>query len=132
MDAAYYQSQILDPIVKEYGTALFLGQPFTFQQDNAPIHTARTTQQYCEEEFSDFISAEEWPPLSPDLNPLDYCIRGIMEPKVNAKPVSSLDALRRRIAEEWDNLDMDIVSAAIDSWFRRICCCIRKRGGRFE
>ena len=98
--------------MKEYGTALFWGQPLAFQQDYAPIYTARTIQQFCTEEFSDFISAEEWPLLSPDLNPLDYCIWGIMESKVNAKPVSSLDELRRRIAEEWDILDMDIVSAA--------------------
>ena len=46
--------------------------------------------------------------------------------------MSSLDELRRRIAEEWDNLDMDIVSAAIDFWFRKIRCRIWKRGGRFE
>ena len=47
------------------------------------------------------------------------CILGIMELKFNAKQVSSLDPLRRRIAKEWDNLDMDIVSAATDAWLRR-------------
>jgi len=64
---------------------------FVFQQDGAlHRHTwnyanARVTWQTS----SDFIDKDSWPPNSPDLNPLDYCVWGAMLEefnKVNLKP----------------------------------------------
>ena len=46
---------------------------FVFQQDGAPGHNKKTTQEWCRERF-DFIAKDEWPPSSSDLNPLDYSI----------------------------------------------------------
>jgi len=43
------------------------GDFFTFQLYNAPAH--RNTP--------DFISPLLWPPISPDLNPVDYELRGL-------------------------------------------------------
>ena len=40
-------------------------EPFFFQQDGAPAHTAYIVQKYSK-------SKSEWPPYSPDLNRLDY------------------------------------------------------------
>jgi hypothetical protein len=44
---------------------------FCFQQDLTPFHTV---QKWCEENLPDFIPKDEWPPISPDLNPLDFSI----------------------------------------------------------
>lgn len=43
----------------------------TFQQDGAPAHTAKTTQQLLKSTVR-FWDKSVWPPSSPDLNPLDY------------------------------------------------------------
>ena len=56
---------------------LFLQHPFLWtelelQQDSAPAHNARTTQQWQVTNFPHFISTSDWPPASADLNPLDY------------------------------------------------------------
>ena len=48
--------------------------PILFQQDGAPAHTARSTVQFLESKGIAFIRPNEWPPNSPDLNPLDYCL----------------------------------------------------------
>ena len=47
---------------------------WTFQQDSAPAHKSHLTQEWIRVNFPDFISWKEWPPYSPDLNPMDYSI----------------------------------------------------------
>ena len=44
---------------------------FIFQQDGAPAHTARVAQDWIATNRTGFIGKNEWPPNSPDLNPLD-------------------------------------------------------------
>lgn len=40
-----------------------------FMQDNAPIHTARKVRQWFEDHG---IPLTDWPPYSPDLNPIEH------------------------------------------------------------
>ena len=51
---------------------------FVFQQNSAPAHRACDTVELLQRETADFISPELWPPNSPELNPTDYKIWGIM------------------------------------------------------
>ena len=41
-------------------------------------HTACQTQDWLKVNCTDFIAKDEWPPNSPDLNPLDYHVWGAM------------------------------------------------------
>lgn len=70
--AKVYQDTVLDHVVKPLSNTLFKNIPWTFQQDSAPGHKARTTQAWLETNVPDFIRAEDWPSSSPDLNPLDF------------------------------------------------------------
>jgi len=45
-----------------------------------------------------------WPPNSPDLNPVDYKIWGLLQERVYKTSIKDVDELRRRVAEEWDKL----------------------------
>ena len=58
------------------------GDCFAFQQDSAPAHRARDTVALLRKETSDFIPPDLWPPNSPDLNPVDYCVWSILQEKV--------------------------------------------------
>ena len=49
---------------------------FTDQQDGVPAHTAEMTQEWISQHCPDMIMRDEWPPNSPDLNPLDYHVWG--------------------------------------------------------
>ena len=63
------------------------GDTFVFQQDSAPAHRARDTIQLLQQETPAFISPDLWPPNSPDLNPVDYRIWGLMQQRLYKMPV---------------------------------------------
>ena len=54
---------------------------YILQQDGAPSHRSRVTQEFLADKC-EFISKDKWPPNSPDLSPLDYCIWSALEEKV--------------------------------------------------
>ena len=44
---------------------------WSFQQDSAPSHGPKKTQEWLATNVPCFISKKEWLPTPPDLNPLD-------------------------------------------------------------
>jgi len=42
-------------------------------------HRAKATQDFLQNVVPDFVSAKECPTHSPDLNPLDYLVWGILQ-----------------------------------------------------
>ena len=50
------------------------GRPWVWQQDSAPAHKSKETQ-----ECYDFVPFSHWPCSSPDLNPLDYFVWSYVE-----------------------------------------------------
>jgi AraC-like DNA-binding protein len=74
VNAVYYVGRLLPSLVADCNALLPGG--FIFQQDGAPAHTARLSQQWITAICTDFFRKDEWPPNSPDLNPLDYHVWG--------------------------------------------------------
>jgi len=54
--------------VKPLNADFFSGQKWVFQQDSAPAHKVKTTQEWLRRHIPTFISTENWPSGSPDLN----------------------------------------------------------------
>lgn len=110
-------------------------------QDGAPSHTSINdnpdrfripTQTWCEENFPDFIRKDEWPPSSPDLNPLDYSIWSILSSKVNAQAHGSVESLKQAITDAFNELDQEMINRAVDAWPSRLDKVIEAQGGHFE
>ena len=76
VDAQYYVGRLLPELIKDCNQLMPAG--FIFQQDGAPAHTARVTQEWLHANCPEMIEKDQWPPNSPDLNPLDYHIWGAM------------------------------------------------------
>jgi len=57
---------------------IYPADDFVFMQNSAPSHLAKATQDFLLN-VPDFISAREWTPHSPDLNPLDYSVWDIWQ-----------------------------------------------------
>ena len=74
--ADYYVSNLLPELLEDCFEQV--DNVFIFQQDEAPAHTAKHTQDFLLINCPDFIDKDEWPPNSPDLNPLDYHVWGEM------------------------------------------------------
>ena len=63
-------------VVKPLNTTVFSGQKWVFQLDSALAHKAKATQEWLQRNVPAFISVEDWPSGSPDLNPLGMYIVG--------------------------------------------------------
>ena len=108
------------------------GDYFIFQQDSAPSHRARETIAMLTEETPSFITPLLWPPNSPDLNPVDYKIWGILQERVYKTRIRDVNHLRQRLIEEWSKFDQSIVDHAVEQWRARLKACVKNSGGHFE
>ena len=61
---------------------LYPDNDFILQQDGAPSHTNRITQEHLDANTSEFIGKDNWPPQSPDLNPMDQHVWDSLSEKV--------------------------------------------------
>lgn len=127
----YYRDVLLMqemlPVIREIS-----GEFFILQQDGAPAHRARDTVKLLERETPTFISPEMWPPNSPDLNPVDYRIWGVMQQRVYQKKISTVGELKQRLIDVWQGMQQSVLDNAIDEWRKRLRACIRAKGGHFE
>jgi len=80
----------------------------------------------------DFIPPNLWLPNSPDLNPVDYKIWGLLQEWVYKTSIKDVNELWHRIAEEWDKLDQCIIDKAVAEWRKRLRACVAAGGGQFE
>lgn len=82
---------------------LRLRQNLYFQHDGAPPHFSRAVSAYLNHQFPGHWigrgGPHPWPPRSPDLSPLDYCIWGWMKDIVYKTKVNSRDELIARIMD---------------------------------
>ena len=132
INSKYYCEELLPLLMDDCNT--LLQQDFVFQQDGAPAHTARQTQDWLYENCPDFITKDQWPPNSPDLNPLDFCVWGMMLDayrKHRSKPSSKAE-LKEVLQQIWDSLPQDSIDRAILAVRKRLRACVDVDGGHFE
>ena len=121
-------SQKLLPDIRRISQGGFLG----FQQDGASAHRAREILSFLERETPIFIPPTLWPPNSPDLNPVDYSIWGVLQEEVYRSRIANVDELKTRLIEEWARFDQSVVHAAIGQWRSLLSSCVRESKAHFE
>jgi hypothetical protein len=106
INAGYYNGDLLPLLLEDCNN--LLQDNFVFQQDGAPAHTARQTQEWRAANCPDFIGKDEWPPNSPDLNPMDFSVWGMMlaayqkhrpKPKTKAELKDVLQQIRDSLSQ---------------------------------
>ena len=102
------------------------------QQDSVSAHRATNTQTFCEENFPSFIKWEEWPPSSPDLNPMDFCIWSVLESMACKESHKSVAMLKQNLKKEWEKIDMKKIKKCCQKFLRRLDQCILVKGDHFE
>lgn len=127
-----YRRDILENVLLPWAKQHFGNDKWTFQQDSAPAHKARNTQEWCKSHFPDFISAQEWPPYSPDLNPMDYSIWSILEARACAKRHKNVESLKQSLRREWDRLTPEELRRVAENFKTRLGLCIKAKGDHFE
>ena len=69
---------------------------------------------------------------TPDLNPVDYRIWGMLQQHVYRVLIHDTDELRKRLVATWAEFQQSVVDYAVDQWRKRLETCIRAEGGYFE
>jgi hypothetical protein len=107
---------------------------FVFQQDGAPAHSSRLAQEWIEQHSPEFVKKNDWPPNSPDLNPLDYHVWGAMleRYKVFTPKPSNKAELKTVLETIWEELPQEAIDLAVLAFRKRLQACIRADGGHFK
>ena len=132
INSTYYCDHVLEGNGLLRDIRRLSGNHFIFQQDGAPAHRSRQTVAFLNMKVPEFIEPNNWPPNSPDLNPVDYSIWGALQQLVYRQKIRDLDHLKEVLTSCWEQISQDLIDKAIDQWLRRISLVIRARGGHIE
>ena len=100
VNGAYYRDVLLGQHLLQPIRSV-AGDFFTY---NAPAHRAGDTVEFLSRNTPDFISPLPWPPNSPELNPVDYEVWGVLQQRVYHSRIRDVDHLREREREFIDQV----------------------------
>ena len=88
---------ILESTVLPAARDWFSSGHWAYLQDSDPKHTAKLTQDWLRDNVPEYITREQWPPRSPDLNPIEnaWALLGeasLAAPTKNARGVETCSA----------------------------------------
>ena len=84
-------------------------------------------------ETPDFIGPDLWPVNSPDLNPINNRIWGLIQESVyQTAIIRDIDDLKQCLTCVWAKLKQSVVDKAIEQWRPRLRACVRAKGQHFE
>ena len=126
MTAEFYEGILKERLLLD-GTRIFGGRRWLFQQDGDPKHTSHRVQHWLEQHVR-FISKRDWPPNSPDLNPIEN-LWAYLQQRVYARDPRTLAQLQRYVEEEWEAVPTEHVQRLVNSMPRRLAAVISKQGG---
>ena len=102
-------------------------------QDNAPIHRAHSVQDWFLEMG---IPVADWPPFSPDLNPIEHIWHHLkrlvleMYPELEGmgKGEEAIRALENALIEAWEALPDQLFEQVADSMPYRVAAVVKAKG----
>lgn len=109
-----------------------------FQQDNAPVHTAKRTKAWLEEAAKQHnLKILEWPPYSPDMNLIEN-LWAHLKSELHKQSSSALiiqqsnttvkDVLRQQLHKVWWNIQEGILEQLVESMPDRVAALIEAKG----
>uniref|UniRef100_A0A8R1IKS3 HTH luxR-type domain-containing protein n=1 Tax=Caenorhabditis japonica TaxID=281687 RepID=A0A8R1IKS3_CAEJA len=119
INSEVYQKIVLMDNLLPWVTQHFAGGPFILQQDWAPSHGSRSTLAVLEAHFPGFLDKNLWPASSPDLNPMDFSVWGMLEGKIAGKVFATVDDLKAALEVAWASID--------DGYLRRTVNSVKKQ-----
>lgn len=127
--------QILECLEEQLPTICSPGS--IFAQDNAPTHKARIVQNWLRNwAANNGVTLVDWPPYSPDLNPIENLWKLLKEeicqryPNLKSMPKNeqSLELLRQAAVEVWEDFGEELLENLILSMPRRLQAVVDVQG----
>lgn len=98
---------------------------FIFQQDNDPKHTSKLAREYFDKKN---ITIMQWPPQSPDMNPIEN-LWADLKNKVAEKLPKNITELKEIITSEWALITKETCENLANSFKNRALKLYRAKGG---
>jgi len=95
-------------------------------------HRAKSTVEFLQRTVPNFIEPSVWPPISPDLNQVDYAVWRALQQSTYCIPISNLGVHKDRMRTCWESLDQQITNKSIDQWRDRLKAVVQVNGGHIE
>ena len=105
-------AQIYKNIVQDHVVPIILNSGFdraTFMQDNAPCYKAKVVMSYLSEQDFEIM---EWPPQSPDLNPIENLWKTLGVNVMERNPANT-----EVCGWSFKKNDLKLVSRIVKNWF---------------
>jgi len=78
----------------------------------------------------EFVEAENWPPNSPDLNPVDYAIWGAVRQLVyRRRLIRDVEHLKEVLQTCWEKIGQDVIDRAIGQFSKPLSLVVATGGG---
>lgn len=128
MDQKAYHN-IIQRHVLPSGKKIYRGG-YTFMQDNDPKHTSKLNKNYLKtlEERKE-LKMMDWPPQSPDLNPIELLWEELDRRVRELQPTSAAD-LWKILQECWENITPETLMKLVKR-MPRLCRAVIKNRGYF-
>ena len=99
---------------------------FSWQQDNAPIHTSKEAKDFFK---SKNIKVIDWPPYSPDLNPIQNLWSIVKQKLYNDDQILKKSIIGEKFKEKWNSIDQNMCKTLITSMKKRLKLVEQAQGG---
>ena len=119
INSDYYIDKVLKPVIRNDIPRLYPNGDCLFQQDSAPSHGSKKTQDYLKTQNLKYITPSQWLPNSPDVAPLDYFFWGYLKRQVNKRNPTTISGLKKVIKEEVAKVSQTMINKALKSWGKR-------------
>jgi transposase len=105
----------------------FIPSTWRMMQDNAPCHTSKLVKGFLRRKHVDFI---DWPPYSPDLNPIENIWHWMKHVLESEYPVcNSAEEIESRFFEIWQRITPEMCANYCEHYERRLEAVIEAKGG---
>ena len=112
-------ADIMRTIIPEATRDIFKKRKWFIVQDAVPLHFTADVMQVLSDAGVTVIPKSEWPPNSPDLNPIEN-VWSILKSRVAERNPATKAELVKTIIEEWTNIPQKIIQNTIKSLTPRL------------
>lgn len=117
------KGRLLPQIREWYGE-----QPWIFQQDSAPCHTAKSVKTWCAQNGVQLLP---WAGNSPDMNPIES-LWGILKDEIHNEPITTKQELICHLIQVWFKSEkiQRLCKTLISGMPRRVEALMAAKGGQ--